>query len=466
MSFIKEYKVAIPKFRITDKVLHPRLGRKGQHAICYTDEDIITLAFQAASQLNLATRNSEIDAVLFATTSPVFKNRYHASFVADLLGLNQGILCLDFGTSARAGTDALIMADKLVHSSGFKNVLLIASEVYYPKIGNETRAAFGHAAVAMVVSNEKGIAEITNTKSFSSALAEEFKYKGSSIQYDARFARTEGFKNNLGLALNESDFRAKEVAHVILHSPYAKLAFGQLIKAGFDLEAQLRKDDVEPSIGNTGACHALVLMINAIENGKGNVLIFDYLNGTNVISLSTKEKSTSNIQHSKSTIGHPISEIESYQDYLQLRKQGKFTSKGYTSVEIFSSEMISEREKNSLVHLHGYECAKCGTVYFVKAVRCNSCHHEELNQKQLQKTGVVYSVTSEYYFPNSFAPTNMVIIDLDGGGRMTVQQTDDMFPTEDNTLRIGDKVSLVYRKMMENDNKPNYFWKCVKNERR
>jgi len=43
MAFIKEYNIAIPRFRITDNSLHPRLGRNGQHSICFSDEDLITL---------------------------------------------------------------------------------------------------------------------------------------------------------------------------------------------------------------------------------------------------------------------------------------------------------------------------------------------------------------------------------------------------------------------------------------
>ncbi|RKY94430.1 MAG: hypothetical protein DRQ01_02355 [Ignavibacteriae bacterium] len=450
MSYIKEYRVALPEFRISDKTLHPRLGRKGQHAVCYTDQDIITLAFDACQNFT-----KDVDAVFFATTTPVFRNRYHASYIADLLGLEQGILAMDFGTSVRAGSDALLMADKLIKSGEYKNILVIASEVYYPEIGKETRAAFGHAAVVMLITDEEGIAEITNTKSYSSALAEDFRYKGEKVQYDARFARNEGFKMNLGLVLKESNINSSDVNQIILHSPYAKNAFGQLKKAGFDIEKQLMKDTVAMSVGNTGACHGLFLLINAIENGQGNIFLFDYLNGTNVIELTNN------------TIIEfpPIKEgtqIEAYQDYLQLRKQGKFTARGYESIEMFSSEMISEREKDGLVYLRGYECVKCGTIYYMKAARCNACHQTEFNQKQLEKTGIVYTATSEYYFPNSFAPTNMVVIDLDGGGRITVQQTDDMFPTEENIIKIGDKVELVFRKMMENDKKPNYFWKCIK----
>ena len=450
MSYIKEYSVAIPEFRISDKTLHPRLGRKGQHAVCYSDQDIITLSFDACQNIY-----KEVDAVFFATTTPAFKDRYHASYIADLLGLEQGILAMDFGTSARAGSDALLMADKLIKSGEYKNILVIASEVYYPEIGKETRAAFGHAAVAMLIAADEGIAEITNTKSYSSALAEDFKYKGEAVQYDARFARTDGFKKNLSLALKESNIDASDVNQVILHSPYAKIAFGQLKKAGYDLEKQLMKDTVAMAIGSTGACHGLFQLINAIENGQGNIVLFDYLNGTNVIEITNNTI----IEFPSIKEG---TQIEAYQDYLTLRKQGKFTGGGYESIEMFSSEMISKREKDGLVYLKAYECAECGTKYYMNAARCNACHHTEFKQTQLEKTGTVYSVTSEYYFPNSFAATNMVVIDLDGGGRITVQQTDDMFPTEENIIKIGDKVELVFRKMMENDKKPNYFWKCTK----
>ncbi|OFX53941.1 MAG: hypothetical protein A2046_14365 [Bacteroidetes bacterium GWA2_30_7] len=454
MSNIIKYGVAFPHFRIADNILHPRLGRKGKHAVCYTDEDIITLAYQACSNLKIV---ENIDAILFATTTPVFSDRYHASFLADLLGLPNGIFAIDLGTTPRAGTDALILADKLIKSGVHKNVLVIAVNVNFPPIGNEISTSFGHGAVALIVSNEKGLAEITDSQSFSSAIAEEFIYKGEDVQYDARFARTAGFVTNIGLALKKNNINPTSVNNLIVNSLYAKLAFGQFKKSGFDIEKQLSKDTVTPDFGHTGACHGLLLLINAIESQSGSTVLFDYFNGTNVISLS-----------SQAVIAYPVLKnvhatfLDSYQDYLQLRKQGNFESKSYHSHEMFSSEMLQEREKDNLVYLKGFECVSCGTVYFMKAARCNSCHKTEFKTKQLSKTGTVFTITSEHYFPASFSPTNMVVVDLDGGGRITVQQTDDMFQNENTILKIGDKVSLVYRKMMENDKKPNYFWKCKK----
>lgn len=450
MSFIKKYGVALPHYRITDKVLHPRLGRNGQHAVCYTDEDIITLAYQAAENLC-----DEVDALLFATTTPVFRDRYHASYLADLLGLEDGIFALDMGTTSRAGTDALVLAENLLKSEPHKNILIVAADVEYPTIGGEVKIPFGHAAIAVLLSNESGIAELRRARSYSSAIAEEFVYKGSKTKYDPRFARTEGFKKNLALVLEQEKINPSSVDHLYLNSPYAKIGFGQLKKAGFDLQKQLRSDDPAKAIGHAGAAHGLLSLVKSLENNKGTTILLDYHNGTNCIEINGDVATT------KSFNGHPV-QIDNYHDYLQLRKQGKFEGRGYHGIEMFSSEMMQQREKDTLLRLKGYKCESCGTVYFMKAARCNSCKTDRFTQVKLSKTGTVYSVTSEYYFPNSFGPTNMVVIDLDSGGRITVQQTDDMFPTEDNVIKIGDKVKLVLRKMMENDIKPNYFWKCVK----
>lgn len=451
MTFIKSYHSYFPHFRISDKTLHPRIGRKGVHAVAYTDEDVLTMAYEAAQHLD-----KNVDAILFATTCPVFKDRYHASYLADLLGLNQGIIAMDFGTTERAGTDALLMGDQLIASGKCKNVLVVASELKYTGIGKETREGFGHCAVAFILSADPGIAEIKYASSFSAALAEEFEYKGNSTQYDARFARTAGFKFNIDAVL-KSGIDAGEVDRIILNSPYSKLALGQLKKAGFDLENQLMTDDLPEQVGTCGAAHALVLIIQALEANSGSFLVFDYHNGTNLISIASNsviEVPTVNTTASES--------IELYQDYLQLRINGKHEGKGYEAIEMFSSEMIAEREKDQLLYLKADQCTACGTIYYMKAERCNACHSSDFKQTQLNKTGTVYSCTSEYYFPSSFPPTNMIVIDMDGGGRITVQQTDDMFPNEKNIIKIGDRVRLVLRKMMENDKKPNYFWKCVK----
>ncbi len=449
MSFIKKYDIYLPQHSIADNLLHPR-SRKNMHSVAYVDEDIITLAYTAACNLG-----TDADAILFATTTPVFKNRYHASFLADLLGLPEGIFALDMGMTNRAGTDALILADTLISSGKHENVLVVAADIRFPAIGGETRTPFGHGAVAMIVSKENGIARICNTASYSAAVAEEFTYKGEHHRYDARFARTAGFKNNMSKVLAE--LTPKDVDSLIINSAFVKLLFNSLKKNGYDLKNQVASDNLVARCGYLGVAHGLLRLINAIENSTGISVLIDYNNGSNVIEVDVPNKCFPVI----GDITHKTA-ITTYHDYLTIRKQNKFESITYKPIEIFSSEMMQEREKDQLQGLRGFKCESCGTVYYLKSARCKNCRGTKFGEQQLSKSGTVYSLTGEYYFPSSFPPTHMIIIDLDGGGRITVQQTDDMYQTEENTINIGDKVELVLRKMMENDMKPNYFWKCIK----
>lgn len=458
MSYIKKYGVAIPRFRIEDTILYPKAKKGITKLVCFADEDLITLAFQAASNLKLETLNSKLDAVLFATSTPVFKSRYHASFLADLLNLPQGILALDFTNSARSGTDALLLANTLIDSGKFKNILVVGADVHFPAIGKELSTPFGHAACAILLSNENevGVAEITAAKSYSSSLSEEFSYKKNTIQYDPRFSRDAGFKTNLTNSLQDFVTNPKQYDAVILNSLYGRMAGGIFAKAGFK-ETQFAKDTLSFKLGNTGAVHALLLLVIEIENEKKNILLVDYTNGTNFFEIKNQGSNTEKVllEQMKN-----FELINTYQDYLLLRKAGNFNSAKYETKEMFSSEMMQEREKDMLQYLKGLKCDSCGTIYYLKSTRCKKCKTDKFSIVQLAKTGTVYTLTSEHYFPSSFPPIHMLVIDLDGGGRITVQQTDTMY-LEKNKIEIGSKVKLVLRKMIENDGKPNYFWKAI-----
>jgi 3-hydroxy-3-methylglutaryl CoA synthase len=449
MSYITSYGRYFPGFKIQGNVLNP-LGRKNEHCISYVDEDIITMAFEASSNC-LANYTEKIDAVLFATNTPVFKNRYHASYLAGLLNIDENILALDFCQTNRSGTDALLFADKLANSKQYKNILVVASSQSFPQIGKEHETPFGHAAVAIIVSETKGFIEIQNTKSYSISYAEEFVYKNKSIQFDPRFSRTIGFQTCFKSAIADVD--TKITSAFIINSTYAKAAIGDLKKLNIDTEKQILPDKLIPSIGYTGAAHALLRLIYAAEQKNKNIALIDYNNGINLIEFS--------VHNSIVFTPHTFSQIKSYQDYLTVRKSSNYNSIKYQTIDIFSSEMMNEREKEQLLYLNGLECKECKTVYLIKMAQCKKCKCKNFALKKLNNAGVVYTCTKEFYFPSSFAPITMVVIDLDGGGRITVQLTDDMYAEQKNNLQIGSKVKLVLRKMMENNRIPDYFFKCI-----
>src|ERR1035437_8250763 len=138
MSHIKSYGIALPHFRVEDTTLHPKAKKGVMKAVCFSDEDMITLAYESISKI----QKENIDGIFFATYTPVFQNRYHASYLADLLNCPQGILALDVVNSARSGTDALLLANQLIDSGNYKNILIVASDVHFPAIGKELVTPF------------------------------------------------------------------------------------------------------------------------------------------------------------------------------------------------------------------------------------------------------------------------------------------------------------------------------------
>lgn len=463
MSNIISYGIGLPSFRIEEDKLFPTGGKKGMmRSVCFSDEDSITLAYDALSEclkvlnVDLIKVNTQIDGIFFASSTPLFQNRYHASYLADLLNLQQGILALDFINTSRSGTDALLLANELIDSGKYKNILVVASEVCFPEIGKEQSTLFGHAACALLLSNDKGIANITKAKSYSASFAEEFSYKLNALQYDPRFSRDEGFKTNLADALTRFATNPRNYQAIVLNAMYARMAGPLFTKAGFE-ETPFAKDTLTAKIGNTGAVHALLLLINEIEQGKKNIFLADYTNGTNLFEVQITD-APEHLSLQQALAHYQL--IDTYQNYLCLRKAGNFIAPEYTTSDMFSSEMMLQREKGTLLYRGGFQCVKCETVYYLKSARCKHCKGDEFKTIQLQNTGTVYSFTHEHYFPSSFPPITMVIIDLDSGGRMTVQQTDTMY-AEKNKIEIGARVKLVLRKMIENDLKPNYFWKAI-----
>ncbi|MBK7129591.1 MAG: hypothetical protein IPM74_06195 [Crocinitomicaceae bacterium] len=455
MSFIHAYGTCIPAFRIEDRMLNPKGKKNAARAVCYTDEDVITLAYEASKECLVNSKNQP-EAILFANSSPVFFNRYHASFLGDLLGLPSTLYSLDLVNSLKSGTDAIILANSLINAGQFKNILVICSDVHYTGIGNELYTNHGHGACALLLSNQNGNSEIVNAISYGSHPAEEYDYKNQHLKMDARYGRDAGFKNCMFDLVKQhaKDFPGTD--KIILNSPYAKLAGPVFMKAGCG-ENQFSRDSLTSMIGNTGCVHAVLQIISEIENGTKNIMAVDYANGTNFLQISTKQ----NDSKSWTEKLNQFNLIQSYQDYLTLRKEGNFNSRQYKTREMFSSEMMNDREQEAYIRLKAQKCVSCGTAYLIKTLRCKKCHSENFETVQLANHGQVYSCTKEHYFPVSFPPVSMLVIDLEGGGRITVQQTDTMYPDQ-NDVEIGSSVKLVLRKMVEHDEKPNYFLKAIK----
>ncbi len=72
----------------------------------------------------------------------------------------------------------------------------------------------------------------------------------------------------------------------------------------------------------------------------------------------------------------------------------------------------------------------------------------------LSRSGTVFTQTRDHVYPLG-GPQSMAVVSLDGGGRFYGQVIDGM------DVVIGDRVSLVLRRLHLGGGVPQYFWKVA-----
>lgn len=116
------------------------------------------------------------------------------------------------------------------------------------------------------------------------------------------------------------------------------------------------------------------------------------------------------------------------------------------------SELV--REGPDLLGPVGGRCQRCGSTMFPRAGVCEACGSSEVQPQPLARLGTVmtHSVDELYAAP---APIQMVLVELDGGGRFYGQATRDTEPW----FAVGDRARLVLRRLHTGMGLPHYYWK-------
>ncbi|MDX1901274.1 MAG: hydroxymethylglutaryl-CoA synthase [Gammaproteobacteria bacterium] len=126
----------------------------GQHqmAVAAPDEDIVTLAANAAQQALKDIDLSSIEMLLFATESGVDQSKSAGIYVHQLLGLPERCRVLELKQACYSATGALQLALPFLKSFPDRKILLIASDIARYGLGTTGESSQGCGAVAMVLS--------------------------------------------------------------------------------------------------------------------------------------------------------------------------------------------------------------------------------------------------------------------------------------------------------------------------
>lgn len=428
----------------------------GSRTVAAVDEDALTLAVDAALACLGDDDPAGFDAVSFASTSAPYREKQVASVIATAIDLPRHVATADFGGSARAGLTALRAACDAVAAGSLERPLVTAADVRLAEPGSDLEAQLGDGAACAAVGRDDVIAELLSAASVS----EEFTHfwRTDEQRYlqvaDARFGNQFGVAREIpaavAAALRKADLPPARVAALCLAAPDARAAADAAKRVGCDPTTRLVP---APETGVLGTADPLVLLSRALETAApGDVLVVaGYGEGAEALVLrATDALPARRPAPLADRLAHGLA-VPSYERWLRWRGVLP-TDVGGEPVPTY----IEWKELKQDVRLYGSRCDACGLVQYPQALVCIGCHaRERMTDAKLGHTGTVFTFTIDNLAPVAEHPMAMVVVDLDGGGRVYLQGTD----CAEGDIAVGARVALTFRRLHEAGGNRNYFWK-------
>ena len=450
-----------PRRRMDRALIGKAWGGKasGTRTMAAIDEDALTMGVEAVAACIGETPPPDVGGLYFASTSAPYLEKQVASMIATAADLPRDIATADFTGSVRAGLSALRAALDGVGAGSLREALVVAADCRVAEPGGELEAQLGDGAAAALVARHDVIAELVTAAS----VAEEFTYfwRTDEQRYvqvaDARFGNQYGVQRDvpdaIGAALRKAELPAGKVARVAVALPDPRAAAAVAKKAGLNAETQL----VPPLLaeaGVLGSAEPLVLLSRALEGVKP---------GDFVVVAAYGEGADAMIFRATHALGvhppRPVADalaggipVASYEKYLRARGVLPFDVGG----ELVPT-YIEWKELKQDTRLWGSRCTACGLVQYPQEVVCMGCHAAgKTVDHKLRREGTVFTFTIDHLIgmvPEH--PMPMVVVELDGGGRVYLQGTD----CAEGEIDVGKRVRLTYRRLHQAGGNRNYYWK-------
>ena len=471
---IVSFGVYLPAYRLSGKVIAEATGaypRRGERTVANYDEDSLTMGVNAALDCldnhalawDTPVNPSELNALLFASTTSPFVEKQAASVLGDVLEVAPSALVTDLGGSLRGAiTAAGISRTFLTQHDDHRLAVIVAADRRPAEPGSADEQAFGDGAAALLLGKSNVMAQIRATSAVNANFTYSWRRAGDPFVQtgDQRFVNNLGYtplmSRAIGDLLTTAGLKPENVSKLVVYAPNPRLINGLAKKLGFNPETQIA-DTLAGSIGNTGTPQVLISLINVLSEARpgDNIIIAGYADGAEAMLLTA----TDNIERARKcrSLGTHLKRkraLSSYTKYLNFRD-----IIGESSYDAFTSLPLLWRERRQNMGLYAVKCRECQVIHFPQRRVCHSCGvRDQMEPFKLSRNGKVYTYTNDYLYLNPDPPGSLATVDLDGGGRFFGQITD----TDPQDIKIGMDVELSFRKLHDGQNFPNYFWKAIK----
>lgn len=427
---------------------------KGRRAMAHWDEDVVTMAVEAARQL----APGAVSALTLASTTLPFADRLNAAIVAAAVGLAEGTALRDVASTSRAALAELAAALRQPTAA-----LLLAAERRTPRPASAQEMIQGDGAAGALVGAGAVIAQFVAHRSVHADLVDHFREAGHDHDYgwEERWVRDEGYMKvalgTLKACLAEAGVSAAEVAHFVLPAPLPKVNEAVAKKLGVPASALVSTE--HETVGDLGSAQPLAMLDIALRAAAPGALILVAAFGSGCDALLLRRTDA------PCPGGVPAEgkAETSYMKYLSFTGQIGLEWGMRAEMDNKTALTAAWRDHARAARFEGGRCSACGTVQFPRTGVCvNPACRAQKTQAPVSLADAqakVMSHTTDFLAYTPHPPFQFGHVDFDDGARVLMEFAD----TDNGELAVGLPLRMVYR-IKEFDRQRGfrrYFWKAT-----
>lgn len=440
---------------------------KGQRAVAAWDEDVVTMAVEAARDALAELPRPTLSACILASTSAPFADRLNAGIVAGALNLRGDATCFDISGSMRAGSSAMIAGAALAKDGG--PVLVASAERRGAKPASAAEMQIGDAAAAIVLGHDP-IAILRASHSLTCDFVDHFRASGQKHDYhwEERWVREEGYlklvPETIAALLHKAGVSPAGVTRLIVPSPLSGIAAAVARKAGIATEAVA--DPLSSDCGFGGATHGLLMLAHVLETAKPGdiILLAAFGNGCDALLFEVTPR-IADFRPRRGVSG-ALAGGRSSEDYGRfLSAAGEINVEWGMRAEFGKKYALTTEFRTGREHLAfiGGRDIATGAVQFPKTPAgvapgaSGLAVYEDVPLADVAAS--VVSFTADWLAYNPSPPLYFGLVQFDNGARMLMEFVD----VADDSLHVGAALDMVFRvkEIDRTRDYRHYFWKAV-----
>jgi hydroxymethylglutaryl-CoA synthase len=456
---IVAYGAYLPRHRLPRQAIRDALGQgggKGSRAVAGYDEDTTSMGVEAARR---ARWNGSFApaSVHLATTAPAYADKTNATAVHAALDLEPEVFATDHAGSVRGAVGAL-------RAAASDGGLAVLSDIRTGRPGSADEAGGGDGAAAFLFgAGAQVVAELAGQASATAEFLDRWKRPGetASHQWEERFgehAYVPLAEAALTDALKQAGLTGDDVDVLVVAGTHGRATRSFAGAAGATGVARVA-DDLATTVGNSGTAHAGLVLADVLDRAEpGQTIALVVLaDGATALLLRTTDAvadhrpvKTVAEQVAAGRPGLPYATFLTWRGFLTREPPRRPDPVGPAAPP-------SRRTGGYKYAFVGSRCTDCSTVHLPPVRVCVSCHSVDHMAPQpmadVRATVATYTIDRLAHSPSP--PVVPAVVDFDGGGRFSCELTD----VDPDTVAIGDRVEMTFRRVVTAGGVHNYFWK-------